>query len=1324
MSDVEIRFHESWLGMVQPIEGLVVSVPVLVSAQCMQRLPPAVQHKLQQLAPETQVGKEPGPRRIRDLTRFLGELLELTPDLFDGPDALPEALKLYVPEGRQTLRPTLGLRRMDPKEASSAATLPLPDDSTAAGSAGEQYLMLVWDLPEGLPLDKSEAVTGTWDYPPSAKFDRLLRECRVPIGLLTNREVVRLVHAPHGESSGSITFRISDMATPGGRLVLDAFVMLLSAQRFFSVAPAQQLPQLLRHSRERQADVTNALAQQVFEALEILLKGFEGAAERDRSETLGEALAEGQDEVYGGLLTVLLRLVFLLYAEDRGLLPLEDPEYAEHLSVLGLFAQLQEEQALYPDSMSRRFGAWPRLLALFRAVFLGLSHGGVQMPARRGELFDPERYPFLEGWPRGGGAPIHVAEERSAVAVPTVDDETVYGVLERLLLLESQRLSYRALDVEQIGSVYEALMGYHVKRLDLPGVCLKPARVWVTASELLEVAPAQRGRWLEDNAAVTSKDAKAAGALLGKARSEEQVLEALAGLRASKTEVRSLGRLVLQPGEERRKTSSHYTPRSLSAPVVRKTLEPLLSAMGREPASERLLNLKVCDPAMGSGAFLVEACRYLADQVVAAWTREKQLERIASVHEDVVTQARRLVAQRCLYGVDKNPFAVQLAKLSMWLVTLAKDEPFTFVDHCLRHGDSLVGLDLEQLRSFHWEKTGQLELFAKEIRNALDDALESRQRILALAHSTEREVTREKERLLLDAEAALQRARLVGDLVVGAWFENDSDKTRKKARAERLEQVSGWLRSEEHLPPPDELLELQRELRKKLPPFHWMLEFPEVFHGERPDPIDADQVNHVAWMDAFVGNPPFAGKNEITNAGGTAYLPWLQELHEGAHGNADLCVHFFRRTWDLLGKHGTVGLIATKTVAQGDSRASGLQPIVASGGEIYDATRILKWPGEANVSVSIVHLAKGHVKEVLGPTRQLEGRQVPAVNSRLRGKPERPDPVPLAENANKGFVGTYVLGMGFTLTPERREELVRRNPRNAERIFPYIGGEEVNTHPEQRFDRYVINFGDMNLEEAEKWPDLMEIVRREVKPERDRNNREGYRKYWWQFGEKRQGLYESVRGLGRCLVNSQVSKHLVFAFQPVTQVFGHTLYVYADESFGRFGALQSRVHERWARLLASSMRADLRYGVSDCFEPFPFPTATAPLLAVSEHLYSERSRFMRERQVGLTQTYNQLKASGPGDADVVALRSLHLDLDRAVLEGYGWSDIEIPAFTEPATPSEESALELFEDEILDRLQTLNAERAAKQTLLGASKAKAAKKTSRAKSTQQLTLDHE
>jgi hypothetical protein len=939
MSDLETRFHQAWLGMVQPTEGLVVSVPVLVDAECMQKQPPELQEKLLALCVRTTPAKrsatatDPGTLRIGDLGALFADLLGLTPDLFDRESALPEDIGLYVPEGGQTIRPTMALRAMD----------------------GAGYVAFVWQLPDGLALDRPETATGTWEYPPSAKLDRLLRHARVPIGILTNAEEIRLVYAPHGESSGSITFRLADMATVGGRPILDAMVMLLSAPRFFGVAKERQLPAILAQSRTRQANVTSELANQVFEGLEALLRGFENAADRDRTSQLREALERGDDHVYAGLLTVLLRLVFVLYAEDRGLLPTSHAFYSRELSVLALYEELVRDQGAYPDAMGSRFGAWGRLVALFRAIYLGVSHADLRMPPKRGELFDPNTYPFLEGWGPAGSAPVRHAESRAAVEIPSVDDGTVLTVLDKLIVFEGQRLSYRALDVEQIGSVYEALMGYHVLRVVSPSVCMRPNRVWISAEEARAQKPAQRAAWLKENAGLSTAQATKLAEAISSAKTDEAITSSLEAFSVKGTSLASEGRLVLQPGAERRRTSSHYTPRSLSAPIVRKTLAPLfvcLAADGKGPTSEDLLSLSVCDPAMGSGAFLVEACRVLADELVAAWTREGKLHAIAAEHADVLTYARRLVAQSCLYGVDKNPYAVSLAKLSLWLLTLSKDESFSFVDHALRYGDSLVGLDFDQIRSFHWTPGKQLDLCAKELEGVLDEAVFARQKIQALASDTSADAQREKERLLYDAEDALDRARLLGDLVVGAFFAADKDKAREAERLRRLDLVRVWLTAGGAVP--ETLREMQHEIRAKVPVFHWMVEFPEIFYVEKPDPLEGGKVNRAAFMDAFVGNPPFLGGTRISVSNGVQYRDWLASRFD-ASSLTDLCAFFFRRAAALLGLKGTAGLIATNSVSQGDSRTTGLGWICTHGGLIYDAHRNLRHPLEYACSIHAIH---------------------------------------------------------------------------------------------------------------------------------------------------------------------------------------------------------------------------------------------------------------------------------------------------------------------------------------------------------------------------------
>ncbi|WP_342380326.1 N-6 DNA methylase [Myxococcus stipitatus] len=1277
--DVERRYHQTWMGMAQPIEGLVVSIPVLEDAQCMQRLPVSAQSRFVLLA-----GRE--SPRVTDVPRFLREVLGYTED--DFTTSFPEDLQLDIAEGQQTLKPTRGLLRRGPPPAKPEG---LPDDSTPISRAAEGLALLTWELPAGLDLDKKEDTTGAWFYEPSAKFDRLLRAARVPIGLLFNGDSVRLVYAPHGETSGHITFRFKDLVTAGGRALFDAMVMLLHARRFFGVLPEHQLPALLEQSRRRQADVTDELADQVLDALSILLAGFETAAERDGSRALDEALSLGEEHVYGGLLSTLLRLVFILYAEDRGLLPVDQEPYRDDLSVKALHAQLVEDSSQYPDSMNRRFGAWPRLLALFRCIYLGASHDKLQMPARRGQLFDPDAFPFLGG--------TGSAEAGTDARVPPIDDETVLQVLERLVFLKGQRLSFKSLDVEQIGSVYEGLMGFHVKRLTGAGICLKPSKVWVSADDVLAQPAKRRATWLEGEAGLDTKAVRALSKSLEQASTQQMVLTALEPYRVKGTETRRASQLVLQPGDERRRTSSHYTPRSLSAPIVRRALEPLLKTMGPKPSSERLLNLKICDPAMGSGAFLVESCRFLADQVVAAWTREGVLKR--DKHEDEVMRARRLVAQRCLYGVDKNPWAVKLAKLSLWLVTLAKTEPFTFLDHALKCGDSLVGLDLEQLRAFHWAPTRekQSELSWAFISKALNSSLEKRERILQLALELEGpgrkplqldlEPGRVKEGLLHDADVALADIKRIANACVGAFFAHGSDKAREKERIRRLDLIGAWLSKAKNgvLPPiPADIAAFSAPAWT----FHWPLEFPEVFHGSRPDPLDNEQPNKAAWIDGFVGNPPFAGKNAIIETGGESYLPWLQAVHEGAHGNTDLSAHFFRRAFHLLGEHGSFGFIATNTIAQGDTRVTGLKYLVDHGGHLYDAVRSMRWPvAGANVSVAVVHLAKGRVSLSLEP--RLDRLPVKCISSRLRGKPERPDPVAIGANAGKSFVGTYVLGMGFVLSPEQRTNLVSKSPRNAARIFRYVGGEELNSDPSPELERYVINFGQMDLAEAEGWPDLIRVVRELVKPERDKNKRDSRREYWWRFGETTPALYEALRPIARCLTTSRVSKHLLFSWRRSSMVFSEGVVVIPVEQDHWLAVLQSRVHEVWARLLSSSMRNDLRYAPSDCFETFPFPDSagSSALNAIGERLHFERSQYMQAHSIGLTTTYNRLKDKSVTDTATQRLRDLHVAVDQSVLDAYGWKDIQAPPYF-GATPKQ---LEAFEDEVLDRLFDLNAQRA-------------------------------
>jgi hypothetical protein len=520
------------------------------------------------------------------------------------------------------------------------------------------------------------------------------------------------------------------MAQTAGRPICTAMRLLLGEPRLLTLPRDKRLTALLHDSRLYQNEVSEKLAEQVLHALYELLRGFQAAHDASGGTLLREPLSDRPDDVYRALLTVILRLVFVLYAEERAMLP-EDETFLRYYTLAGLHERLREDAALHPDTMDQRYGAWAQLLALFRMVHDGARAAGLAMPARRGVLFDPDRYPFLEGRSGAGSRQVH---ER--IEPPLVSDGTVYRALEKLLVLDGERISYRALDVEQIGSVYETMMGFSLELTSGRSVAVKAqsrygAPTAIDLGALLAQEPGKRAKWLQDRS-----DRKLTPKLTAAVKDAAGLNDLHAALSsvidtAATPDLVPSGAMILQPSEERRRSGSHYTPRALTEPIVRTTLEPILTRLrdggAGTPRPTDILELKICDPAMGSGAFLVEACRQLGDVLRDAWNAHGERPDIPADEDDVVL-ARRMIAQRCLYGVDRNPVAVDLAKMSLWLVTLAREHPLTFVDHALRHGDSLVGLSRRQIESFHWD-TSAPGLEAIRIGQHLTKVTELREQI-------------------------------------------------------------------------------------------------------------------------------------------------------------------------------------------------------------------------------------------------------------------------------------------------------------------------------------------------------------------------------------------------------------------------------------------------------------------------------------------------------------------------------------------------------------------------------------------------------------------
>ncbi len=1313
----EVRDHLDWLGLVQPT-GLVVSATALSKAGAvLPRRDAEGQTLLRDCLEERPVaGGEPEPV-VPDFERFARSVLgwRFAPSGFAGtPEApLPDALATVLPGSGDTLRPDYAVRQ---------------------GNNTETWQLLVRVLP---PEQDFDAALPKRDLSPRGEMERLLRAASVPAGVLCNGRALRLISAPEGENSGWLDFRFADLRETAGRPLCAALRLLLGERRLLGVPEKIRLAALLESSRKHQNDVSERLAVQVLHALYELLRGLQAAHDQTNGRLLGEVLTSAPNRIYRSLLIVVLRLVFLLYAEERDLLPTAESEvFLRHYSLTGLYERLREDAARHPDTMDARFGAWAGLLALFRMVHDGARSGKMRLPPRHGVLFDPDEYKFLEGRGEIGARQIH---ER--IEPPRIPDGAIHRALKNLLVLDGERVSYRALDVEHIGTVYETMMGFRLETATGPSKAIRAAKkggapTVVNFDDLLATPPKDRAAFLRKTTdrKLTAKREKA----LREADTMEALAAALDPIVDQEATPKTVppGALILQPSQERRRSGSHYTPRSLTEPIVRRTLEPTLTRLsknGRGPTPDEILDLKVCDPAMGSGAFLVEACRQLGDALTTAW-REHGGRPAIPPDEDETILARRMVARRCLFGVDRNPVAVDLAKLSLWLATLARDHPLTFVDHALRAGDSLVGLTKEQIARFHWLPDAepiQLGFESEVIRPCVERVAALRERIRTAGEAAPDRELRALER---EAREEAEAVTLLGDLALSAFFDAPRLSGRKRRRLELARLVVGrkapeyraWLDQRQHADPP-------------FAPFHWEIEYPEVFDRANPG------------FDAIVGNPPFLGGKRVTTVLGGAYRDWLASVHVGSNRSADLVAHFFRRAFAVLRHNGALGFIATNTIAQGDTRSAGLRRICENGGEIYEASRNHAWPGPAAVVVSIVHVYRGKFPG----SKRLDGAIVKHITAFLLTVGGHQDPARLADNTDKSFQGSIVLGMGFTFDDTTTTgpsssiadaKCLLRDDRNRRVIVPYIGGEELTSTPTHSHHRYVIDFRDFplcrrNLGEswtdateerrrtlrtrevvpldypgpvAADWPPILAIIEGRVKPMRMSQNRKAIRERWWQHADKRPGLYAAIGAADRVLAISRISHHFVLAFLAPGMVYSDGLIVFVPTSYAAFSSLQCRPHELWSQRFGSSFGAGRRYTPSDCFETFPFVRnwASHPGLEFAgQEYYEHRARLMLGRNEGLTKTYNRFHDPDDDDSAIIRLRELHDAMDRAVLAAYGWTDLSTDCrFTldneedgeDEDRPSRRRKPWRYRwpdevrDEVLARLLALNVERAAEE----------------------------
>ena len=1305
------RHHNEWLSLVET-SGPFLSLPVLlrVFPQGLDARDPSQASRLRESYEDwlEQGTKVPAVHHAW-IRHVLHSLLGYPADLLAEGQAIPPGLEAVVATFNETLRPDMVLKHRE---------------------ADQKPVLLIGAYTASQNLQKP--VSGRlWTASPGTRMMELLHAADVPAGLVTNGEEWMLVSARRGETTGFASWYADLwMQEP---LTLRAFHSLLHLRRLVGVANLDTLPGLLLESSKDQQEVTDQLGYQVREAVEVLVQAFDRIDGESRRTLLAKV---DEKTLYDGALTVMMRLVFLFSAEERALLLLGDPLYDQNYAVSTLSELLRERADQHGEEvLERRHDAWCRLLATFRAVHAGVEHQAMRLPPYGGSLFDPDRYPFLEGRSVDGSW-------QSTVAKPLViNNRVVLHLLEALQMLrvtvrgggspEARRLSFSSLDIEQIGHVYEGLLDHTAKRADEPMLGLagsKAKEPEVPLRTLEDFARKGSAALVEYLRKETGRSEKALTrlievfpetdehALLNACEPDETISQRVKPF-ASLLRRDSFGQFVVirtgsiyvTAGADRRSTGTHYTPRSLTEPIVEYTLEPLAyvgPAEGLRPAEwtlkspKELLALKVCDMAMGSGAFLVEACRYLADRLVEAWENAERdhpgslvvtpdgelsagstTERLIPADSgERVAIARRYVADRCLYGVDINPMAVEMAKLSLWLITLQRDQPFSFLDHALKCGDSLLGVSsVRQIENFSLRVGVRQITFATiDLTRNIEDAATKRR---ALEHlpSNDHSQIETKTRMHVEAEASTARVKALADALIAfelRGLDSEAYEVQRTVAAEHAEAAM-----QKQLPDFQAWARAQLHLR---PTFHWPLEFAEVFLQ--------------GGFDAFVGNPPFLGGKRISQVLGDAYNLFLKVSTSGSTGAADLCAYFYRRAFDLLNKNGTSGLLATNTIYQADTREVGLNVLLSRGATIYRATTLVVWPGGANVHASVVHFCRLAWRSGV----HLDERRIQSISSQLAEGVDGRVPYRLVTVFPAASGGTGLLGIGFVIDTNTYREWIGADSRYLDILYPYLNGRELNNTPDFNPQRYVINFGERSEAEAETYPLAIERVRELVKPRRDVLTRQIHEKCYWKHWDKRTSLYAAMGSVSRVLVCSFVSKHLPFTFLPTGWVYSKELVVIPSEDASHFAILQSSLHAVWVRHYSGTLKSDLSYSIGDGLRTFPLPSVGQERCRmVGEECFDFRKQLMIDRGEGLTTTYNRLHDRNEKAEDISRLRAMHVKMDYGVANAYGCEGLDLAHdFYESKQGVRYTLSESAGRTVLDRILAFNHQRYAEEVKAG------------------------
>ncbi len=1032
---------------------------------------------------------------------------------------------------------------------------------------------------------------------PSQQIDEYLRYSERPWGILTDGRYWRLYHRDTSKYNNYYAVDLESMLERGDVNVFRYFYAFFRLEAFTS----GWLAKVLQGSEDFAQKLTDRLEDQVYDALEMIAQGF---LEHRRNRLTADR--ETLDNIYKHSLVLLYRLLFIFYAESREILPLDNAAYRIQMSM----DSIKKEVASPLDRSVNLISGTSHIHTRLSDLFLAIDEGNpkIDLPPYNGRLFSDTEHPFL-----------HDKIVANEYLIPALDklarvndgDKRVY-------------VDYRDLEVRHLGSIYEKLLEYNLHIADQP-LTLKGG----------QYAPAA----------------------------------------ASDTILKQAGKVYLRTGSNERKvTGSYYTPDYIVRFIVEKTLEPLLTAITirhadlSEDASWKVregeataliaevLALNILDPATGSGHFVVDATAYIAE-----WLRGLGIRPADLGDEDELVYWKRQVASACIYAVDINPLAVELAKLSMWLTTLAKGKPLSFLDHHIRVGNSLVGTNLSAiddtavsikeeekrrkalaLKRQKEATTGQIVMFSDaDFSAGVSFAV---QQMSAIENTIADHVAdvKNQEHLYADLTQRLSAWKQAADVWTARYF--GLEMTAAQWKNVRDFTTTGLI--------PDTvqtLVDKAQALAAQQHFFHWELAFPEIFYDANGQP----KAN--PGFDAVVGNPPYVRQERLQ-----PIKPFLQSHYEVYSGTADLFLYFYERGIGFLKQERRLGYITSGTYMNSNSAKSFRQYIHDHSGMEWVANFGENQPfrGAEMVYPTIAVMRSGKPRETFRnlfiegnvPFAQLgaaveNGEWVDSLTEATSREEWRFQPKEISQLFQKitrthptlGAIGTIFYGIktGFNeafIVDERiKQYLVDEHSSSTEIIKPLLRGQDLRPWYQNDKNLFLIlAYQGINIEEYPAVKRHLEKYRASLEPKPDNwtgkwNGRASGSYQWYELQTTTTASYRQMSDASK-ICWPDISKLPRFS-RNKESYFNNTVYMIDEDSSALLALLQSR--PVWFALSQLAQPLRLRAGLwqyrlfTQFIERLPIPTLTAEqessLAAIAEEITGlAKSRYQQHEDMRLT----------------------------------------------------------------------------------------------------------